>query len=113
MGDQQIFDRPSRLLAQRRRARGIQSRKKYRELLAAVARNERSFVQSDQRQRFADGTQASIASHVAVPVIEQLEVIDIDHQQCQRTALLGSVLPAALELAIEASSVDKPGQAIQ
>ena len=42
---------------------------------------------------------------MAVAVIEQLEVIDIDHQQCQVVAGLLGAQPFEIEPALEAASI--------
>ena len=50
---------------------------------------------------------------MAVAVVEQLEMIDIDHHQRERLAALGGALPFALDLAVEAAPVGKPAEAVE
>ena len=50
---------------------------------------------------------------MAVAVVVQLEMIDIDHHQRDRLATFAGVLPFALELAVEAAAVGKAGQAVE
>ena len=98
MGDEQVFDRLARLVGKRSRALDIEARQQQREFLAAVAGDEHGLFQRDERQGLADGAQTGVAGDMAVAVVEQLEMIDIDHHQRERRAALGGALPFALEL---------------
>jgi hypothetical protein len=50
---------------------------------------------------------------MAVSIVEQLEVVDIDHHQRDRLAMLGCELPFALELPIEAAPVGEAAQTVE
>ena len=47
-----------------------------------------------------------------VLVIEQLEVIDVDHQQADRTLEVGRTLPLRREAQIETASIGETGKAV-
>ena len=87
--------------------------KKQREFLAAITGDKHGLFERDQRQRLADRAQAGIAGDVAVTIVEQLEVIDIDHHQRQRRAAFGGLLPFALDLAVEAAAVGKAAETVE
>ena len=50
---------------------------------------------------------------MAVTVVVELEVIDIDHHQRDRLVDLAGAPPFLLELAVEAAAVGEPGQAVE
>ena len=50
---------------------------------------------------------------MAVTVVVELEVIDIDHHQRHRLVDLAGAPPFLLELAVEAAAVGEPGQAVE
>ena len=92
MIDEQVFDRLARLVGKLGRAFEIEPRQQQRELFAAVAGDQHRFFKRHQRQRLADRTQAGIAGDVTVTVVEQLEVIDIDHHQRKRRPQFSTAL---------------------
>ena len=50
---------------------------------------------------------------MAIPVVEQLEVIDIEHHLRNRLAMLGGELPFARQLPIEAAPVGEATQSVE
>ena len=86
----------------------IEPRQQQGEFLAAIPGNDQSLVECDQRQGFADRPQTGVALDVAITIIEQLEVIDIDHDQSERLAQFIRVAPGMIQFAIEAAPVARP-----
>ena len=113
MADEQVFDGIARLFGKGGRALEVEARQQQGEFLAAVTGDEHSLLQGDQRQCLADRAQAGVAPDMAVTVVEQLEMIDIDHHQRERLAALGRSTPLALELAVEAAPVGQAGKAVE
>src|SRR6516225_8052605 len=91
----------------------IEPRQQQGEFLAAIPGNDQSLVECDQRQGFADRPQTGVALDVAITIIEQLEVIDIDHDQSERLAQFIRVAPGMIQFAIEAAPVGKAGKAVE
>ena len=91
-------------------ARG--ARQDDRELLAAVARDQRALVAHARGDRGSDLLQAAVAAAVAVQVVVGLEVVDVDHDQRDRLAVPGRVMPRALQRLVEAAAVGEQGQAV-
>jgi len=81
------------------------------ELLAAVAGDE---VTASGRapQRRGDEPQELVAGCVAVQVVVALEVVDIDHGEAERPALLRGQLPFLVQGLLEAPPVGQPGQRV-
>src|SRR5207237_797934 len=75
------------------------------EFLAAVARREVGLVARRERERLADHAQALVALKVAVAVVEQLEMVDVDHHQGNRALQIGGALPFGFESGIGAAAV--------
>ena len=113
MGDQELLDRPARLLGERGDPRQIEAGQQQGEFFAAIAGDEHGVLERDQRQRFADCAQAGIACDVAIAVVVQLEMIDIDHHQRHRLIDLAGAPPFLLELTVKAAAVGKPGEAVE
>ena len=108
MIDLQVFDRLARILGNRFGPFEVEAGHQQRELFAAIAGDQYRLFQRHQRQRLADRTQAGIAGDMAIAVVEQLEVIDINHHQRQRRAFLAGALPFAIQFAVEAAPVGEP-----
>ena len=98
VGDEQVLDRAAGLVGKRGRPRDVAAGEQQGEFLAAVTGDEDGILQSDERQGLADGAQAGVAADMAVTVVEQLEMIDIDHHQRQRFLPVGRAFPLVVEL---------------
>ena len=70
---QSLFDRTARLFRERDRMLDIEPRQQQGEFLAAIPGDDQSLIEGDQRQSLADRTQAGVALHVAIAIIEQLK----------------------------------------
>ncbi len=66
----------------------IETRQQQGEFFAAIAGDQHRLFQRDERQGLADRAQAGVAGDVAVTVVVELEMIDIDHHQRDRLAAI-------------------------
>jgi hypothetical protein len=64
----------------------IKPRQQQRKLFTAIAGYGQLLLKGDVRQGLADRAQTGVALHMAVAIVEQLEVVDIDHHQGKRLA---------------------------
>src|SRR4051812_49822140 len=71
------------------------------EFLATIARGKTRSLAGDAGQRFANPGEAGVAFRMSVGVVEQLEVIDVDHQQRQVTGVLLRPRPFEIQTALE------------
>ena len=90
----------------------VGARQQQRELLAAVARRQIVVAGRGFLQQLADPAQADVAFDVAVAIVEQLEVVDVDHQQRDRATELAGALPFGGEPRVEAAPVGEAGQRV-
>ena len=102
--------RPARQL---RGLREVDAGQQQRKFLAAIARDQHGVFQRDDGQRFADPAQAGVAHDVAIVVVEQLEMIDIDHHQRDRLVCLGGLLPLLLQPHVETAAIGEAGEAVE
>ena len=112
MRDAQFFDRAPQPFADLERRVDVGAGQQQCELLAAVAR--RQIVVAGRRlpEQLADPAQAHVAFDVAVAIVEQLEVVDVDHQQCDRATSLPAPLPFGGEPRVEAAPVGEARQCV-
>src|SRR6266567_1126245 len=81
------------------------------ELLAPVAGHEVAWSQGGLEAAGHAG-QHLVASRVAVGVVYSLEVVDVDHDQRQGTAIVGGKLALGSDDAVEPTPVEETGQGI-
>ena len=110
MGHRQLLHRRAHHLADLQRPLGVGVRQQQAELLAAIAAGKAHGVGGDAGQRFAEPGEAGVAFGMAIGVVEELEVIDVDHQQRQFAAILLRLHPFEIEPALEAAPVGEAGQ---
>ena len=84
-------------------------RQQHDKLLAAIARDQICRAQAGAHQGLRHGPQAGIACRMAIAVVEQLEVVDINHQQRQRVAGPPGAVPFPLQRLVEAPPVGDVG----
>ena len=85
-------------------------RQQQAELLAAIAAREAEVFRRNCRQRLAEPGQAGITLGVAVGVVVELEMIDIDHQKRQLRAILPGLHPFIFQPALETAPVGEAGE---
>ena len=93
-----------------RRLAGL--RQQQRELFAAVARDDLARAPCLLRQHRGHGLQRNVALRVAKQIVVALEVVDVDHQQCQLGAMAVRALHLFGQAHIEAAAVGKAGQSV-
>ncbi len=85
----------------------IRTRQQRRELISAVA-IEPIVVPRGARHHGGDVDQERVARRVALGVVETLEIVEVEHQQGERSA----ALDGRAELALERAVVPQPGQGV-
>lgn len=112
MGNAQIGDRLAQLIGDEKCPFGRGVGQEGNELLAAVARQEVTFALEFRRRCTCNLLQAAVARLVPVPVVLLLEMIDIDHQQRQRTFFSRRSAPLDVQGTVEVPSICDPEQAV-
>src|ERR1700733_14124010 len=79
---------------------------------AAVSRCQVSWTARDGSNLRCDRSKALITRHMSIAIIEQFEVIRIDHQHGEREFASRTSPPFLLYELIEASAVGKPSQSV-
>ena len=110
IGDAQLLDRASQPLGHDACARNARARQQQGEFLAAVTSREVARSAGEVGQKLADPPQAVVAFDVTIAIVEQLEVIDVDHQQPDGRA--ARLPPCARERFIEGASVGETRERI-
>lgn len=101
-----------RIFAEQPRGARRRGRHHDREFLAAETRGEIARLAEAALDGRRDLLEHAVARHVAVRVVVQLEVVDVDHQQRQLAALARAAPPFRGEVFVEIAPVRQPGQAV-
>ena len=112
IGEAQAFHRAAQPLGNKQRLFQAGARQQQCEFLAAIACRKIRFASGDLGKRLADAAQAMVAFDMAVTVVEQLEVIDVNHQQRDRPPQLRRKLPFRLQPRVESAPVGKAGKPV-
>ncbi len=84
----------------------------HRELFAAEAREHVERTRDETLQGLGDATQSLIAGLMPIAVVVGFEVIDIHHQERERTSVLDRLLPQLLGMLVEHAPVLEARQRI-
>jgi MFS family permease len=93
-------------------SRFVGGRQENRELLAAVTGDPVAGTLDDARQGAGHAPQAFVAALVAVGVVVQLEVIDVDHEQGQGAGFPRGATPLHGQAVVKTAAVGHAGQAV-
>ena len=107
MRQAKVLHRRAHGLADLQRAGRAGVRQQQAEFFAAIAAGKTHGVGGDAGERFAEPGQAGVAFGVAVGVVVELEMIDVDHQERQFAGILLRLQPLEIEPALEAATVGK------
>ncbi|MNG07804.1 hypothetical protein D3C84_911220 [compost metagenome] len=112
MGDAGLLHRATDFFRYQKRAHIVGAGQHHRKLFTAITRCQVTGTLDVVIDDRADAAQTFIAGHMTVKVVEALEVIDIDHQQCE----VGLAPPGPAHFGkdeqIELTPVGQPGQCI-
>ena len=112
MLDAGLLNRAADFFRHQKRPHVVGAGQHHRKLFAAIAGSQVAGALDVVPDDRADVAQTLIAGHMAVKIIEALEVIDIDHQQRE----VGLVAPGAAHFGedeqIELTPVGQPGQCV-
>lgn len=112
MGDRQGHDGDADILGDGAGGVAIHVRQDQRKFLAAIAAGEIERTPGMPADDGGDRPQAFVAALMAVPVVEQLEMIDVDEQQRHRLLRPLGAVPFAHQHLVEGAPVRQAGQPV-
>ncbi len=110
--DRQTPDAPAQAFCIEARAASIDAGQHDREFLAAVACHQVATAAECLVERLCDLAQDVIAARVAVAVVEQLELIEIEEHERQRLRIAAGAARLAFQGAVEVTAVRDAGERI-